>query len=289
MRRRVLSFWLLSAALSSLIAAGPEVQQARKFYDRAAYRSAVQILSPLATTAQDPDVVFWLGRSYFMLGDYKKSAEAFEKAIALRPGESEYRHWLGMSYGRRAETSNPLIAPGLASKARQNFEKAVELDPNNMAAIDDLFDYYLEAPGFLGGGLDKAEALAAKIQKTNPSQYHYAIAQLAEKRKDWNRAEEHLRRAVELAPRQVARILDLGRFLAKQGRYQESDTVFARAEKINPDEPRILYERADAYIRAKQKLDDARQLLQKYIRMPLGPDDPPVADAQKLLKQIAGA
>ena len=44
-------------------------------------------------------------------------------------------------------------ATGLASKARQNFERAVQLDPQNREALSDLFEYYLEAPGFLGGGL----------------------------------------------------------------------------------------------------------------------------------------
>ena len=52
------------------------------------------------------------------------------------------------------------MAPGHASKAHRYFEKAVELDPKNLEAMNDLFEYYLEAPGFLGGGFDKAQALA---------------------------------------------------------------------------------------------------------------------------------
>ncbi|HYZ87492.1 MAG TPA: tetratricopeptide repeat protein, partial [Bryobacteraceae bacterium] len=203
---------------------------------------------------------YWIGRSYFMLGDYKRAAEAFETAVGLDPGNSDLHHWLGKSFGRRAETANPLSAPGLASKARQQFEKAVELDPRNISAAGDLMEYYMEAPGFLGGGLNKAEALAEKIKAVDPAEYHFAIAQLAEQRKDSRRAEENFRRAVELAPQQVARILDLGRFLAKQGRFQESEQVFEQAEKVDPNEPRILFERANAYIRAKKNLDTAKTL-----------------------------
>ena len=35
------------------------------------------------------------------------------------------------------------------------FERAVALDPANREAVGDLFDYYLGAPGFLGGGANK--------------------------------------------------------------------------------------------------------------------------------------
>src|SRR5580700_2265454 len=153
-----------------------------------------------------------------MLGDYKKATEAFQKALALEPGKSEYAHWLGRSFGRRAETSSPFLAPRYASKARAYFEKAVALDPNNVEALSDLFDYYLEAPGFLGGGYEKAQAIAQ--------------AQLADNRKQFDTAEEQLRRAIELAPRQVGRLLDLARHLAQHGRIQESEATFDKAEQL---------------------------------------------------------
>jgi cytochrome c-type biogenesis protein CcmH/NrfG len=83
-------------------------------------------------------------------------------------------------------------------------------------------------------------------------------------------------------------VIDLGRFLSKNGRAKESQEVFAQAEKIAPNEPRLLFERASALIRAKQDLPTARALLQRYVKMPLSPDDPPRDEAYKLLKD-AGA
>ena len=44
--------------------------------------------------------------------------------------------------------------------------------------------------------------------------------------------EEQLRRAIELTPHQVGRLVDLARLLARQGRMEESDQSFARAEAI---------------------------------------------------------
>jgi hypothetical protein len=56
------------------------------------------------------------------------------------------------------------------------------LDPNNIEALDDLFEYYLSAPGFLGGGIEKAEGLARRIDRVEPAEGHYALYRLAEKR-----------------------------------------------------------------------------------------------------------
>ena len=279
-------------ALGGAVAAGQsDLDRARQLHERTNYDASLQILLPLAKEAgadQIGEVHLLIGRNYFMLGEYKKAGDAFERAIAASPNKSEYYHWLGKAFGRRAETSNPLSAPVYASKARQHFERAVALDSRNIEAINDLFSYYVEAPGFLGGGLDKAAALTPKIKAVDPVEYHYAEATIAEHKKEWNNAEEHFRRAAELAPRQVGRLIDLARFLSKQGRLNESDAVFAQAEKVAPNNPRILFERASSYIRNKQNLDTARTLLEKYIKSSLGPEDPSRAEAQKLLKQ-AGA
>ena len=42
----------------------------------------------------------------------------------------------------------------------------MQLDPHNGEATGDLFDYYLNAPGMLGGGLDKAAAALPDTDST---------------------------------------------------------------------------------------------------------------------------
>ena len=132
-------------------------------------------------------------------------------------------------------------APGFASKARQFFERAAQLNPDNLDAQSDLFEYYLEAPGFLGGGFDKASATAAQIARINPAEGHWAQAKLAEKRKEFSSAEAHLRRAIEIAPQQIGRLIDLARLFTKQGRYQEADLSLAKAEQIAPNSPKLMF------------------------------------------------
>jgi len=201
-----------------------------------------------------------------MLGDYKSAADAFYQALALEPGNSEYAHWLGRSYARRAENSSVLTAGVYAGKARHYFEEAVRLDPSNEEALNDLFDYHLEAPGFLGGGYDKAEHIAERIAKRNPAEGHFAEAQLADRRKQLDTAEEQLRRAIKLASHQVGRVIDWAKYLSKRGRYQESEATFDEADQLAPNCPKVHFARAQTYIEQKRNLGRAKELLIQYLQ-----------------------
>ncbi len=281
---RLLSLATLTCAF--LFAAGPEYDRALDLYKHTDYEASLKVLLPLGErSAADFTLI---GQNYFMMGDAKRAMEFFQQAVAAEPDNSVYHHWLGRAYGRRAETGNPFTALGQASKARQSFEKAVELDPKNSEAVNDLFEFYLEAPGFAGGGLDKAERVADRIAEHDAAEGNYAHARIAEKHKQFPDVEKYLRRAMQLAPHQVGRVIDLAKFLAKQGRFEESDKTFVAAQKLAPDTPKVMYARAATYIESKRNIETAKVLLEKYLASPLTPDDPSRADAQKLLRQVSG-
>ena len=279
-------FAILLCAASLLLAGSAEFDRAQRLYNQTNFDESLKVLQGIP--AKDHAVQALMGRNYYMLGDYKKATELLEKAFAAEPRNAEYALWLGRSYGRRAETASVFTAPGYASKTRQYFEKSVQLDPHQIESLNDLFEYYLEAPGFLGGGLDKASTVAGRIAVLDAAEGHYALARIAEKRKEYGNAEEHFRRAAEAAPQQAGRLIDLAKFLAKQGRFQESEQNFERAAKIAPNSPKLLFERADTYIHQGRNLETARQLLRQYVQAALTPDDPPRAQAEKLLRQASG-
>src|SRR5947209_4275189 len=121
---RATSFFIAVALNAAPI---PDYQQAHEFYQRTEYRQSLDRLNKVQP--KDAHTYELIGQNYFMMGEYKKATDAFEKAMQLAPRNSEIVHWLGRAYGRRAEMGSFLTAPGNASKARQYFEKAVELDP----------------------------------------------------------------------------------------------------------------------------------------------------------------
>jgi len=284
-----MSYARISALLATLpLWASPttDLDQARKLYQYTDYESSLKILQGIEP--KDGPVYLLIGQNHYMQGEYKKATEMLEKAVAAEPANSDYELWLGRAFGRRAETASPFTAAPNANKARQHFERAVQLNPRNMDALSDLFEYYLEAPGFMGGGLDKAVGIADRMAAIDEVDGHWAQARLAERRKEFDTAEHHLQLAARMAPQQVGRLIDLAKFLATQGRYQESDQSFKKAEKLAPNNPQVIYARADTYIQQGRNLDTARKLLQRYLRAQLTPDDPSRAAAEKLLKKASG-
>lgn len=282
---------MIRLALSLCLAAGlwaasPELEQARRLYNLTDFDGSLKVLR--SASQKDASIYTLMGRDYYMLADYKRATEALDLAIAADPSSAEAFLWDARAYGRRAETSSMFTAAGQASKARQYFERAVQLDPKNVEAMGDLFEYYLEAPGFMGGGMDKARTMMARIAAINPAEGHWAEAKIAEKRKEYGTAEAQLRSAIDAAPQQVGKIVELAKFLAKQGRIQEADQSLARADAIAPGAPKLMYARADLYIQTNRNRRQARELLQKYLSSSLTPDDPPRSDAMKLLKQVQG-
>lgn len=267
---------------SGLFAApAPEFEHARELYQRTEYQASLNLLLPSAG-AGDAGELQLMGQDYFMLRDYKKATDAFDRALALGGGQRLYV-WAGRAYGRRAETSGPLSAPGLASRSRTYLEIAVQMDILDKEATGDLFDYYMGAPGFLGGGSNKAQELARKVSSADPAEGQHLLAVLSEKNKEYDTAEQHLQQAIQLAPKQASRVMELARFLARRGRTKESDALFEQAGRMAPESHVIEFYRAETYIEGKRNLSDARALLENYMRAPLTPDDPPRQRAQDLL------
>jgi tetratricopeptide (TPR) repeat protein len=280
--RRLASLGALGALSLSLRAGA--LSQAEQLYQRTDYQASLALLDK---SSSDSATMFLIGRDYFMLGDFKKSTDYLEKASLSEPKNSQYMDWLGRAYGKRAETSNALMAPHLASKTRQAFEHSVALDPRNREALGDLFDFYLEAPGIMGGGYDRAAKVADQISAIDPAEGLFLKARLAQKRNEFQTAEQQLRQAVAIAPQALGHVIALARFLAGQGRIQESDELLLQAQKAHPDSPTIWFERADLLIQQRRSLDEAKDLLRKYIHTPTTVDDPPKQAAAQLLKQVA--
>src|SRR5581483_10454654 len=127
MGQRIVAMFL-ALACGACLPAAQDLTKAEELYNRTDYERSLALLDK---NSSDAAVNFLIGRDLFMTGNFKGASEAFEKAIQARPSNSEYFDWLGRAYGRRAETSNPLMAPAWASRARQAFEKSVQLDPKN--------------------------------------------------------------------------------------------------------------------------------------------------------------
>jgi cytochrome c-type biogenesis protein CcmH/NrfG len=114
----------------------------------------------LSSTPTDAESANLLCRAYFELEDWNRAEPSCKKAASLDPGNSRFHLWLGRVYGEKADRANFLTAMNLAGKVRGEFERAVQLNPSDIDARLDLAEFYLEAPGIVGGGEDRAREQA---------------------------------------------------------------------------------------------------------------------------------
>jgi tetratricopeptide (TPR) repeat protein len=206
-----------------------------------------------------------LCRAYFAVGNWDRAISACEKAVTLQPNSSEYHLWLGRAYGEKADAANFFTAAGLAKRVRAEFERSVALDPKNAAARTDLAEFYLEAPGIVGGGQDKARTQAESLAKLNPAKAHWVNGRIAEKNKDTTTAEKEYRAAIDASHGGANAWLNLAGFYRKTGRFDEMRDALLRASAAPMDQPEVLVDAASTLIRANRDLAFASQLLRRYL------------------------
>lgn len=119
------------------------------------------------------------------------SVPALQACVDKRP-QAACSYTLGRVYGQQAMTASVFKMPGLATKTKEQFVKAVELDPALFEARVGLTQFYLMAPGFAGGSTAKARELAAEVQPRQPEQARLLRALVAINDKDWGGAEREL-------------------------------------------------------------------------------------------------
>lgn len=219
----------------------------------------------LNAAPNDADSHNLLCRAYFALGKWDSAVSECEKAVSLQPNNGEYHLWLGRTYGEKADASNFFSAAGLAKKVRTEFERAVQLDPNNVMARTDLAEFYLEAPGIVGGGQDKARAQADAVAKLNPAKAHWIQGRLAEKNKDVTSAEKEYRAAIDASHGGANAWLNLALFYRKAGRLDDMQDALKKAASAPMDQPEVLVDAASTLLRANRDLPFATQLVRRYL------------------------
>jgi tetratricopeptide (TPR) repeat protein len=224
-----------------------------------------------------------LCRSYFMIDEWDRGIPNCERAIALDPQNSLYHLWLGRIDGEKADRTGFVSAAGLAKKVRTEFERAVELDPKNSEARADLAEFYLEAPGIVGGGKDKARAQAQALAAFNPPLADYVTGRIAEKEKDKTTAERAYRGAIETSHGTAQAWLHLAQFLAHSRRLDEMEQALRTMESARVDRPEALMDAASLLLHTGRDNALAVRLLRRYLASPV--EEGPAFKAHDLLGQ----
>jgi tetratricopeptide (TPR) repeat protein len=219
--------------------------------------------------------------------DTDGALKAAEEAARLAPHSSEVQLWLGRAWGQKALEASIFGKPGAAKKCRVAFELAVALDPSNVDARSHLVEFYLQAPGFMGGGDEKAIEQADEIAKLAPVRGHIARASIAGHRKDTAGVERELKAAAaaERPGTWIGRIA-LSSFLLEHERPEEARSVWQQAIEIAPQDMMARYQLARLASITGKHLEEAVGLFQAYLATTPGPELPTWADANWRLGQV---
>jgi len=171
-----------------------------------------------------------LGKAYLNEGKYSAALKELLNAEKLYPRDHILQYYLGIAYRAKGK-------PDLAIK---HFKKAIALKPGFAAAINNLGTAYFDK-----GDWDAAIACFKKVSEDllygTPHFAYYNLGRAYFMKKDYPLAEEYFLKALEMEPRFVEPLVELGRTYMAVGRNSEALAAFQSAVEQSPDSARAYF------------------------------------------------
>jgi tetratricopeptide (TPR) repeat protein len=233
-----------------------------------------------------PEAAFALGQICLFGRDENGAVLWFERAASLAPENSEYQFWLGRAYGAQALRAVALRQPALARKVRRAFERAVDLDPANLSARLALVQYGLQAPGFMGGSVERARVQAEEIRSRDRLKGHHAFGLIAEHEKRYDMAAKEYESAMRDFPDSLEPVywrVDLAR---RQKDFEVALDLLETRTVGKRIDPEALYLFGEVAASSGLRLDRGEENLKRYLEHSPVEDEPSLASAHLQLGLI---
>lgn len=212
-------------------------------------------------------------RDALRAGKVEAAVDASQRAVEQQADDAAAWWWAGRAYGQQAMRANVLMMPKWASRTRDAFQKAVELNPSHVDARLDLMSFYLMAPSIMGGGRDKAEAQAKAIAGLDASMGKVAEARLAGADEQPERAAALHREALALDPDNRHARQGLAGAAAQRKDWEALRALWQQAlERGGPDAPYAQYQLGRTAAISGEQLEQGLAHLDSYIAGQQDPD-----------------
>jgi tetratricopeptide (TPR) repeat protein len=239
----------------------------------------------LNANPNDAEAANLMGRAYFAAARWDEAIAAHERAVSLAGNNSDYQMWLARAYGEKADASSFITALDFARKFRSAMELAVQLNPNNVDARSDLAEFYVQAPGVVGGGRDKAAAQADALARLDPAVAGYIRGLMAEKDKNYGEAEAQFKNAIPVAKHPGRAWLNLASFYRRRNRPDDLESAVRSAIAATKTEG-VLLDASELLVRVGRNSAAATDYLREYITKGPHVEDAPVFRAHYVLGSI---
>jgi tetratricopeptide (TPR) repeat protein len=183
-----------------------------------------------------------------------------ESCIKALPDSAKCHHALGRLYGAAAMSSGLVNGIKYASRIKEEFIKAVELDPKSFEARQDLNQFYLQAPGVAGGSVRKAIEGSEAHAKINTAQGQLLRANIHIYKNEFEQAERLLASIKRDGDEVVSNALpqawvSLGFAMINDKQFQKAQEVFERQLAVDADNAMLHFGLGRAQL--ENKLVDA--------------------------------
>jgi tetratricopeptide (TPR) repeat protein len=264
-------------------AAGQCAPATQRLIDGRKYDEARAIL---ARTSNDDQAVHCLGRISATQNRHREALGFFERAAKLNDKSSLHHLWIGNSLGDLADSTGKLKLPFLARRVKSEFERAVELDPRNLDARQGLVQFYLQAPGVMGGSEDKAKEQAREIARYNPMRGHFEMARVLTHQKKMGEVEQELVAADKEFPDSARASSALTTFYFNEQKWPELFATYDRMARKSPFDTSLHYSIGRAAA-SGQQLERGEKEMKAWLAAPAtGPNQPTVPNGRWRLGMI---
>lgn len=274
---------------------------------------------------EDPLANFLLSQVRNAFGDRNTPLRLAEKAVSLDPGTAKFHRQVAECLGVMAQHAGAFSQLLLARRFRKEIDAALALDPADRQALRDLMEFYLLAPGLLGGDLHKAEEIAGRIgqldasegflakariaqfqkqpadtetwlrraAETQPSKYRARMAlaefYLAPDHPNFDAAETQAKEAIRLDPGRSAAYSALARIYADRGEWQALEEILSEAARQVPDDLSPYYRAAERLAISGRDRDRSARYLRQYLSQEPEGNQPTIAEARELERRCRNA
>ena len=251
---------------------------------------AIALLQSLpAPLAGQPEAHNLECRVELTLGNLDAALRQCELAVRLDGQNSSYHLWLGRALGQKASRASFLSAYSLAKRVHAEFEQAVRLDPQSINALSDLGQYDVDAPGIVGGGLDKATAIAAQLDRLDGARAHVLRGHIAEKRGDYAAAEREFRQAIAVSHHPGPQWIVLAIFFRRHQRWAEMEAAIRSCAAVAERDQHsgvALYDGASILMETNRDPVLAVSMMKAYLADPVKTEEAPAFAAWLRLARL---
>ncbi len=280
---------LASAAVLSASAQSLPLAQATAALQSGEADKALALLSPLAQPGGEAEAYNLKCRVEYSLEQWDKAANDCEQAVKLDGRSSDDHLWLARALGAQASRASFLSAFKLAKRVCAEMEEAVRLNPRNAEALADLGNYDYTAPEVAGGGIDKAEGVAAQMDRIDPIRAHELRGHIAEQKKDYGSAEREYKQALAASAHPAFQWMSLAGFYRRRERWTEMEAAVRSGQNAAERDKRAavaLYSGAALLIQTKRDPARAAKMLEEYLAGSVKSEDAPAFVAHVWLARL---